>query len=170
MRACDVSLKGTFEGQMGLIADSLRENYFMIALSILVAIIAAYFVWLLANNILGIVRTYNRFTKKVDSAVGTSALKDKTDDMVQMEIANILGEDDSNAATGDDYMPAPASSDDALKEPTPESDSIKKKIAEIKSVYAAYNKEIANYSRDVQKEEPTDIMDERILSKQQDTY
>lgn len=166
MRACDVSLQGTFEGKMGIIADTLRENYFMIFLSMLVLGIAIFFIWLLVNNILGIMKTYHRFSKKTDDSVQAAVIKDKSDDVVQMEIANILSEGET--ATGDDYKPAPVLDDNVLKEPTTESENIQQKIDEIKNIYSAYNKQITDYSRDVQKKEPGDLMDERIISRKND--
>jgi hypothetical protein len=154
---------------MGVIGDTLRENYFMIALSMLVFLVAAYFVWLLLSNILGIIKTYKRFTKRVDSSVETSIVKDKADDVIKMQIANILGEGDASAS-GDDYNPRPATQDSILREPSPEGSSIQKKIDDIKNIYSAYNKEITQYSRDVLKKEPDDLLDERILSKGDDVY
>jgi len=168
LRACDVDLKGTYEGKMGIIADTLRENYFMIALSLAALCLGGFLLYLLVNNIIGIMSTYTRFTKRVDSTVQVNPIADKSDDVINMQIADILGDSESSAA-GDDYKPAVAE-DATLQEPAPESALIQSKINEIKGMYSTYNKEITKYSRDVQKEEPKDIMDQRILSKDSDVY
>lgn len=169
MKACDVELKGTYDGQIGIIADTLRENYFMIAMSILAVAAAGFLLWQLIGNIINIVTIYKRFTQRVDSTVQIQPISDKADDVVQMQIANILGEGDISAS-GDDYNPLPVTDEQDLQEPEEEGTAIRRKIAEIKGLYGSYNKEITKYSRDVQKEEPTDLMDQRILSKDNDTY
>ena len=169
MKACDVVLQDGLTGKMSAIGDSLRENYFMIGLSILVLCIAAFFIWLLVNNIMGTVKSYHRFAKRPSSSLTMTSLRDKPDDVVSMQIANILSDGDANAS-GDNYGVMQPASDAALREPAPEGASIQQKINEIKGIYASYNKEITDYSRKVQKREPTDLMDERIMSKDDDTY
>ena len=167
MRACDIALKGTYEGKLGIIAQTLGENYFMIALALLVLAVAAFLIWLLVGNAMGIVSNYKRFTKRVDSTVEVNIIKDKSDDVIAMQLSNILSEDNG---TSDDYQPHAATDDVMLMDSPPEGANIQKKIDEIKNIYSSYNKEITDYSRNVRNKEPTDIMDERIISKDQDMY
>ena len=170
MRACDIALRGTYEGKLGIIGQTIMENYSMIALAILVLVLTAYLIWLLIGNAISIVRTYRRFTKRVDSSVSVNVVKDKSDDVIAMQLSSILLTDGGGAATSDDYLPAGPSDDADFMDVPPEGTSIQKKIDEIKNIYAAYNKEITDHARNVDNKEPTDIMDERILSKDQDVY
>jgi hypothetical protein len=163
---CDVSFKNSIDGKLGIIADSIRENMLVICISGVVLLLAIALIWILVNNIISSVRTYNNFTRRTEPVVVISPTKDTPDDLISAKVGEML----SGMRHGDDYGPLPVADDKLAQDPISERDSIQQKVKEIKTVYADYNKELAKYSREVLKREPDDLIDERIISNDDDVY
>lgn len=166
MRSCDVVLKDSIDGKLGIIADSLRENYMMIGLALIVLLLCIALIWMLVSNIIGIVRTYQRFTRRTEASIKLSATKDAPEDVISMQVDDML----AGMKHGDDYGAVPVTDAELIQEPVSEREAVQKKISEIKNVYADYNKEITKYSQDVLQKDPDDVVDERILGKDDDVY
>lgn len=54
--------------------------------------------------------------------------------------------------------------------PEPELPRVRAKLAEIKAIYASYNKAIADYAFGTKGRAPDDLIDERVLSRADDDY
>jgi hypothetical protein len=164
---CDVSFSSSSANQMGVISDTLRENYFMIALAFFILGLGAFLVWMLIRNIMSTVGTYKRFTRRPEPIVEVNPLAEKAPGQLQRELDALM----SGEASGDDYAYVPVRESELLGgEPIPERESINKRITELKNIYADYNEEITKHSRDVLKKEPEDLVDERIIAQEDDIY
>ena len=167
-RACSIVLRDSMEGRLGIIADSLRENYIMISVAVVAVSVAIALVWLIAGNIWTMVQTYRLYTRRHEPSVSVSSTKDVPDDQINASIDAVLT--GRQGRSPDDYGPHPRSSADQQGDPVSERDSVAKKMEAVQRKYADYNKEITQYSRDVLKREPEDVMDRRILGGDDDVY
>lgn len=166
---CEVKLSNSFDYQVGIVSDTLRENYLMVALAFGVLLLGAYLMWLLAGNVVSTIRTYRRFTRQPveELSFGRSADAPETAAIADYSsLGDLLSTDNDQ---GDDYAPAPLSADELLGgDLSSEREAVRKRIDEVKGLYADYNKQITAYSRDVLKKEPRHLMDERILAREYD--
>ena len=163
--ACDVVIGASVDDDLVIISRVLMRNLGMLMLCAAILFFAGVLILQLVRSIRSAVRTHARLTKQTESPITISAAKDAGSELLDGDITNLL----SGYANSDDYRPVPVVDTQLLNDLPSERDAVKERIKELKSVYSDYNKEITTYSRDVLKKEPgNDIVDERILSKEND--
>ena len=169
-RECDVSLRDSMQDRFDIVISVINENYMYIAAATAWVAIILLAIYMLLSRMRSIFVGYHRNVTaptQVDDAFAEIDLS------VTSPFAGGFQSGDNDEGSGvvtnqevDDYpvkgtVPIEPPSDRAI---------FASRIAALKQRYAKYNKEITDYSRDVLKQEPTDVYDERIISRKSDTY
>lgn len=127
-----------------VLGKTVRENYFLLFLTIAFTILAIAVIIYIVFKIVEAVRVYYRYYVRSDRA------QYKDDDDVRYDAGN--DEEEDEYASRDEYG------------------RIQAKIQSIEDKYRAYNREIGSYARNVLGREPDDLMNEKILSRKHDDY
>lgn len=135
-------------GKMETIAkinSSLRSNFGYVSLALFFVVVAVVGVTVLVMRCVETVSDYYKFVVRTKDAV-----------------QHATGDDEVYQEDMRDEAPPPADREEYSK--------IQSKLEQIKSDYAAYNKEFGRYVRNQRDRNPDDLMDERILSRKEDEY
>lgn len=131
--------------QVNVINETIRDNMIVIFGTAFVVLLCVCVVLLMIKYIIDAVATYHR-----NKDGGITGEVDQTDD-------EVYGGKPWNRAKGNDAV-----INDGAR--------IAKKISDINSMYDVYNREVTQYAREVQRAEPEDIMDRRIIDSTYDDF
>jgi hypothetical protein len=159
VRECDVFVKNSTQGQVSLLMSAVWENYLFIAIAVLWVAASIALSYILMQRLKGVFSGYSANS----GAVGPEEYAPYASLDAPLSPGPTAGARDEKE-DGELYP-----EETAVREPPPSDKSVvQRRIERIKKQYAAYNKEIADYSRRVLKREPDDLYDERIISRNDD--
>lgn len=126
----------------------MRENLGMLLMGFVFIGFALFFVIKLVLMSVNAVQDYYEFTTKKETGA-TVSYAEGDDEVYEEDIRDAGGVKDE---TDNEYA------------------KIRSKMKEIEATYAAYNKEMGNFARNKLNRNPDDLMDRRILSRENDNF
>jgi uncharacterized membrane protein len=125
-----------------ILGKTIRDNYLMLLLTLVFTVVAISVIVYIVYQIVEAVRIYYRYYVRSDRAV----FKESDDETYEG------GTEKDEISFNDEY------------------EKIRSKIASIKDKHSSYNKEIGSYTRNILNREPDDLINENILSRENDDY
>lgn len=139
---CDISIVDSSAGELRVIRQTMMHNYMVIAAALALTVAAIIGVIFMVSYMIQTVQSYYRYMA--------------------------VPEQNKTSEDTDDYY-----YDDKQQDRDPrhtEYSNIQSRIAYIKAMYGAYNREMGTHARNVLNREPDDLMDESIIDRKKDEY
>lgn len=130
------------KGDLKILSRTIRHNYVMLFMAFLFTCVAVLVIIYIVYKIVEAVRIYYEYYVRTDRV---KAAIQNTDE-------ETYDSDSDEEQIQDEYA------------------SIRSKMERLKSKYKGYNEEMTRYARNVLKREPDDLIDARILSREDDDY
>lgn len=143
---CQATVFDPLSAATSAIGEALRDNFLVLGLCAVVLGLAAFALAGVAINAIDAVRNYYTYVVKPSPASTAASADDEK-----------YGRREGGAAAAADAEES-------------EYRRVQDRLARVKRLYGAYNREITRYARDVKDREPDDVMDERILDAADDNW
>jgi len=146
----DLGQTATRKANLAAIRDVMFHNYGILFAALVFVAATVIVIVTIGYMIYETVTSYYRFMVRKQDRDVTNAREDRLDD----EVYSSRDERDKyeRSKERDEYS------------------SIRSRLARLKMLYKGYNKEMTSYAVNVLDREPDDLMDERILDRDQDDY